>query len=181
MDEFDASTRRALLQDFGETQKILFEDYLASNGATSLLFAKVAQENGDQKPDHTIKIEDVGRRIGVWQQHEYEKLGVQRIRLGQNSVNLELKAAVSKGALFTSLDFEQNFSFQFRKGKDGLTLNNVRGLKIDGDPISSVELKRDSAVFWVSRTRNEKYEFGSSTSEYVRAIIEPLTADYLRQ
>lgn len=135
-----------------------------------------------KKPETVLEIADVGKRVGWWQQKEYQKLGVQRIRLGDHSVAMELAKPVSKGAIVTSLDIDKVFAFNFDRGPNKWELSNVKGLKVGGDPVSGVEITPNKKViFWLDKNKTEKREYGKQAAEFIKALADPLMADYLRR
>lgn len=141
-----------------------------------------AEKSDSRKKENIVEIEDVGKRIGWWQQSEYKKLGVERIRLGDHSVVMELQKPIKKSAIVMTLEIDKLFAFNFERGQGKWELNNVRGLKIGGDSVSAVEITPNKKVaFWMNPQKTEKQEYGKQAAEFIKALADPLMADYLRR
>ena len=123
-------------------------------------------------------MDEVGWRVGTWQKQEYKKLGAERIRLGEDTVTLELKKPTSKYAIVTTLELDKTFSFHFDKANGNFNMDNVRGLKVSGMQVSKAEARADGITFW---SGNNKKEFGKAASEFIKALLEPLTNPALRK
>ncbi len=135
-----------------------------------------------KKQETVLDITDVGKRIGWWQQKEYEKLGVKTLRFGDHSVALELEKPVKKGAIVMTLNIDRVFAFNFDRGPNKWEMSNVRGLKIGDDPVHSVEITPNKKViFWMDRNKTDKQEYGKQAAEFIKALADPLMADYLRR
>lgn len=136
----------------------------------------------ESKKETVINIADVDKRIGWWQKQEYQKLGVERIRLADHSVVMELAKPVRKGAIVTSLDIDKVFAFNFDRGPNKWELTNVRGLKVGGDPVSGVEITpTKNVIFWLDKNKTDRREYGKQAAEFIKALADPLMADYLRR
>ena len=136
-----------------------------------------ARDSTKAAPERVIDIENVGNIIGWWQKQQYEDLHVQRIRLGPDTVALELSSPVQRRQLFTTLDLDKRFSFKFSKNDHGWTLNNVNGLKVDGDPINKVTASENGIKFYYA---GGTHNYGKGVADYIKALFNPLMEERLR-
>lgn len=142
--------------------------------------AKSAQDLGRQtskKTERVLSVDDVDDKIGWWQQKEYQKLGVERIRLGDDTVSIELKKPTTKNAIVTTLEMDKTFSFRFEKSR--WALSRVEGLKIEGTPVSAVEIANNKITF--TTEGGAKRTYGKAASEFIKALLDPLMSENLRR
>ncbi len=136
-----------------------------------------ARDSTKAAPERVIDIDKVGNIIGWWQKQQYEDLHVQRIRLGPDTVALDLSSPVQKRQLFSTLDLDKRFSFKFSKNDHGWTLSNVSGLKVDGDPINKVTAGENGITFYYA---GGTHDYGKGVADYIKALFNPLMEDRLR-
>lgn len=130
-----------------------------------------------KKAERILSIEDVDDKIGWWQQKEYKKLGVERIRLGDDTVSIELKKPTTKNAIVTTLEMDKTFSFHFDKAR--WALSKVEGLKIEGTPVSALEIANNKITF--TTDSGAKRTYGKAASEFIKALLDPLMSENLRR
>lgn len=135
-----------------------------------------AQTNNS--PEKIIDIKDVDKIVGWWQKQEYEKLGVQKIKLGADSVAFELSAPYKKTRFFTTLEMDKTFSFKFDPAGKSWTLSDVQGLKVEGETIHKVESNGSKILFWTNRG---KREYPKAAGDYIKALFDPLMDSRLRK
>jgi hypothetical protein len=128
--------------------------------------------------EKVIDIKQVGWKIGWWQQQEYEKIGVQKIQLGQGSVALELNAPYKKTQFFTTMEMDKNFSFKFDPAAKNWAVTDVKGLKLEGETVKKIETDPTKIVF---TTNKGKQEYPAGVGGYIRALFDPLMRSDLRK
>lgn len=165
------------------TEKVLPKFELVAAADNRVVDVKAAGEkNAFRKQETVLDITDVGKRIGWWQQKEYEKLGVKTLRFGDHSVAMELEKPVKKGAIVMTLNIDRVFAFNFDRGPNKWEMTNVRGLKIGDEPVHGVEITPNKkVVFWMDKNKTDKREYGKQAAEFIKALADPLMADYLRR
>lgn len=169
-----------------ETQMQEAADYNDSFGLVSLLKSEKAAakpasaDNTGKKAlskERVVNIEDADELFGWWQQKEFRKLGVERIRLSQTGAALELKQPVKKNALVATLELDKEFSFQF-DNKNKWVLSHVKGLKVNGLKVDKAEGNEAGIVFW---NGNQKRQFGRAAADFIKSLLDPLMSDHLRR
>lgn len=165
------------------TEKVLPKFELVAAADNRGVDGKAAgQQNASRKQETVLDITDVGKRIGWWQQKEYEKLGVKTLRFGDHSVAMELEKPVNKGAIVMTLNIDRVFAFNFDRGPNKWEMTSVRGLKIGDEPVHGVEITPNKKViFWMDKNKTDKREYGKQAAEFIKALADPLMADYLRR
>lgn len=178
----ERGNERVALNSAADFSEVFLDALKASSLRADSLSEKLllvsAKDSAKNTPERVIDISNVATTIGWWQKQQYEDLNVQRIRLGPDTVALELNKPVKKRELFTTLELDKRLSFKFSKDDHGWTLTEVSGLKVDGDSISKVTSSENGITFYYA---NGTHHYGKGVADYIKALFDPLMEDRLRK
>lgn len=157
-------------------------DSIASEGSpdwglVALAYKDKASARNSFK-ERTIDIGDADKVFGWWQKKEYEKMGVEQIRLSANGASLDLKAPYQKNALVAKLQMDKEFSFQFDNKNNNWNLNQIKGLKVNGIKVERAQASKDGISFWNGQ---QKMEYGRAAADFIKALLDPLMRADLRK
>lgn len=177
-----------LTAETGTSGHAFLDEYLKPPLQLSLVKSPAEELSGSEKikpktaaaSERVIELSDVDKSIGWWQKKEYASLGVERIRLGQDSVALEFKEPIKKSVAFIiSLEFAKTASFHFSKSGDSWVMKDVHGLKVEGQAVNKVECAGNSISFYTDK--GNKLDYGKAVTNFTRALFDPLMEERLRK
>jgi hypothetical protein len=141
---------------------------------------KLLDSSGVLAGARILPVEEVGNKIGAWQQKQYRRLKFEKIELGPGTIHIESREPFHENMIFADIELQKQVSLKFYRDQatQRWTFEKIEGLKVEGKPIDKITSSGDKIYLW---SGSKKQEFGQPICDFIRNLFEPLTRENLRR